>query len=49
MGLQLGYRAEDLPRTEDLANRLLRLPMWAGLPQAQARHVVDQIHAWAAL
>ena len=49
MGLQLGYRAEDLPRTEDLANRLLRLPMWAGLPQEQARHVVDQIHAWAAL
>jgi dTDP-4-amino-4,6-dideoxygalactose transaminase len=49
MGLQLGYRAEDLPRTEDLANRLLRLPVWAGLPQEQARHVVDQIHAWAAL
>lgn len=47
MGLRLGWRADDLPRTEDLANRLLRLPLWAGLPASTADRVVDAIDAWS--
>ena len=38
MGIKLGNRAGDLPTTEDLANRIVRLPLYAdlareGLPQ----------------
>ncbi len=31
MGRRLGYRPEDVPRTEDLAARLVRLPFYADL------------------
>jgi dTDP-4-amino-4,6-dideoxygalactose transaminase len=47
MGQQLGYRAEDLPVTENLAARLLRLPMWAGLPAEDAHRIADAIDVWA--
>jgi dTDP-4-amino-4,6-dideoxygalactose transaminase len=30
-GRQLGYKKEDLPVTEDISSRLLRLPMYAGM------------------
>lgn len=31
MGLSLGYRARDLPLTEDVASRIVRLPLYANL------------------
>lgn len=37
MGRRYGYRAEDLPRTETLASRLVRLPFYADL----ANHGLD--------
>ncbi|HWN97841.1 MAG TPA: dTDP-4-amino-4,6-dideoxygalactose transaminase [Blastocatellia bacterium] len=40
MGAKLGYREGDLPATEDLSGRLLRLPLFPELtPEAQARVV----------
>jgi len=35
VGLGLGYRKEDLPVTEDISGRLLRLPMYAGMTTDQ--------------
>jgi dTDP-4-amino-4,6-dideoxygalactose transaminase len=31
LGLDLGYQKEDLPVTEEMSGRLLRLPMYAGI------------------
>jgi len=31
MGCKFGYRPEDLPRTEDIAQRIVRLPFYADL------------------
>ncbi len=31
MGARYGYKPEDLPLTEDLAGRIVRLPLYAGL------------------
>ena len=35
MGTGMGYKPEDLPVTLDLAARLVRLPMWAGMGESQ--------------
>lgn len=50
-GLELGYRSEDLPVTEDLAARIVRLPLYAdlgkdGLPYTldSMRHVLESIY-----
>lgn len=43
MGLRLNYRAEDLPKTEDMAARLLRLPLHACLDLGDAETVADTI------
>ena len=39
MGRQLGGRDGDLPITEDLAARLVRLPMYGGLTSADAMRI----------
>lgn len=41
MGLSMGYRAEDLPLSMDFAARLVRLPLWAGMGEAEIVCVVD--------
>jgi len=42
-GLKLGYRPEDCPVTEDIASRLLRLPLYADMKKEDAEYIVDTI------
>lgn len=46
MGLQLGNREGQLPVTEDLSARLLRLPLYCELTDADQQRVVDAIGAF---
>jgi len=52
-GVRLGYKAEDLPLTEDLAGRLLRLPIYSGMRAREYKKVVkvfkQGILAWEGL
>lgn len=43
MGEQMGYRRGDLPVTEDLADRLLRLPLYFEITEEQQQRVVEEI------
>jgi dTDP-4-amino-4,6-dideoxygalactose transaminase len=43
MGRRYGYRSGDLPVTEDLSARLLRLPMYYEITREQQRAVVEAI------
>lgn len=43
MGKKLGYKAEDCPVTEDLASRILRLPIFAEITEDQAENVAETI------
>jgi dTDP-4-amino-4,6-dideoxygalactose transaminase len=44
MGCKLGYRTGDLPKTENLSSRLLRLPMYADLSNSEIDYVLSNIH-----
>jgi dTDP-4-amino-4,6-dideoxygalactose transaminase len=46
MGMSYGYREGDLPITEDLSGRLLRLPAFAEITEAQQARVVETIAAY---
>jgi dTDP-4-amino-4,6-dideoxygalactose transaminase len=46
MGQQLGYCAGDLPITEDLSQRLLRLPFYPGLAEEEQERVVHHVGAY---
>jgi dTDP-4-amino-4,6-dideoxygalactose transaminase len=48
VGLSLGYEAGMLPVTESVSERLLRLPMYAGLEDAEVAMVSDAVHAFYA-
>jgi dTDP-4-amino-4,6-dideoxygalactose transaminase len=43
MGRKLGGREGDLPVTEDVARRLVRLPMFYGITDNEQRAVVDAV------
>lgn len=43
MGRQLGYWPEDLPITQDLASRLIRLPMWVGMTDEVINQVISVV------
>jgi dTDP-4-amino-4,6-dideoxygalactose transaminase len=43
MGRRLGYRPGDLPVTEDLSERLLRLPCYFGLGEPDQARVVETV------
>lgn len=43
MGMRMGYSVGDLPITEDLSARLLRLPMYAGLKKEEVNYIIDCI------
>ena len=45
MGERLGYSARDLPVTEDLSARLLRLPFFNGMSEAQQDRVAEALIA----
>lgn len=46
MGKTFGYQAADLPITEDISRRLLRLPFYYELSEADQAEVVNQIRAF---
>jgi len=43
MGHRLGYKPEDLPAALSVSERLLRLPMYAGMTAEQRKYVADCI------
>ena len=45
VGLELGYRKEDLPVTEDISGRLLRLPMYAGMKENEISLIITALIA----
>jgi len=45
MGARLGYRAGELPVTENLSERLLRLPLYVGLASSDQDRIVAAIAA----
>ncbi len=42
-GVAQGYRAEDLPLTEEYAARLLRLPLFSNMAEEDLAHVVNAV------
>ena len=45
MGCSFGYKEGDLPITEDLSGRLLRLPFFYEITEAEQMRVVQEIEA----
>jgi len=45
MGIRLGYQASDLPVTEDLSSRLLRLPLYPDLSPAELEYISQNLGA----
>ncbi|MBI9032074.1 dTDP-4-amino-4,6-dideoxygalactose transaminase [bacterium] len=43
MGKSFGYEPEDLPITEDVASRLVRMPFWGGISKSEIAHLKDII------
>jgi dTDP-4-amino-4,6-dideoxygalactose transaminase len=43
VGLGLGYRNGDLPVTEEMSGRLLRLPMYAGMSNAENDYIISTV------
>ena len=48
MGQKFGYRPGDLPLTEDLAARLLRLPFFYEITSDEQQQVAETIEAFLA-
>ena len=48
MGRRYGYQPGDLPVTEDLSQRLLRLPCYYEVSQQDQDHVIATIHGFFA-
>jgi dTDP-4-amino-4,6-dideoxygalactose transaminase len=46
MGLRYGYQASDLPVTEDVSRRLLRLPLYYEMTEAEQAEVIREVRAW---
>jgi dTDP-4-amino-4,6-dideoxygalactose transaminase len=44
-GLRYGRTAGDLSRTTELSERLLRLPLWTGMSEAEVDRVIDAVRA----
>jgi dTDP-4-amino-4,6-dideoxygalactose transaminase len=43
MGQMLGYKEGDLPVTEELSGRLLRLPIYYDITEEEQRYVIEQL------
>jgi dTDP-4-amino-4,6-dideoxygalactose transaminase len=46
MGLHFGGRPRDCPVTEDLADRLLRLPFFTGMSSSEQSRVIDAVRGF---
>ena len=44
-GLKLGYKPEDVPLTEDLGNRIVRLPFYTSLADEGLEYTIDNMKA----
>lgn len=44
MGIKMGYKVGDLPITENLSGRLLRLPVYADLSEKELEYIVGEIY-----
>jgi dTDP-4-amino-4,6-dideoxygalactose transaminase len=47
MGQRFGFKEGDLPVTEDMSGRLLRLPLYYDITEEEQRHVVARISAFS--
>ncbi|WP_127836701.1 dTDP-4-amino-4,6-dideoxygalactose transaminase [Clostridium prolinivorans] len=43
IGLKIGYRYGDLPKTEDLSKRILRLPLYVELKEKEINYIIQSI------
>ena len=43
MGIRMGYKEKDLPVTESVSERLLRLPMYAGMTDEELAYVISTL------
>ena len=43
-GSTLGRAAGELPQTESLSARVVRLPLWAGMPESDCDRVIASVH-----
>jgi dTDP-4-amino-4,6-dideoxygalactose transaminase len=43
MGQKLGYREDDLPLTEDLGNRIVRMPFYTELAENGLEHCISSM------
>lgn len=46
MGIKLGNKKGELPVTEDLSERIIRLPMYYGLSKAEIEYIVNNIYGF---
>lgn len=46
MGSKLGYQKNDLPITERVSERLLRLPLYPGLTTRELEYIVNQVYQY---
>ena len=49
MGRRMGYRDGDLPVTEDLSAKLVRLPCYFELTKAEQDHIIQSIYSFFGL
>ena len=49
MGQRLGGKPGDCPVTEDLSDRVLRLPLYNDLGETEQAYVIESLHAFARL
>lgn len=42
-GQKYGYKEEDLPVTKDIAQRIVRLPLWAGMTEEEANYTITNL------
>jgi len=49
MGVKFGGRTGDCPVTEDISDRLVRLPMFYNLPEDDLNYVIEQIQSFKEL
>jgi dTDP-4-amino-4,6-dideoxygalactose transaminase len=47
MGKRFGGRAGDCPVTEDVSDRLVRLPLYVGLTDGEQETILDAVHAFS--
>lgn len=49
MGMRFGYREGELPVTEEISDRLVRLPLYNAMSDDEVAAVIEAVHGYAAL